>query len=218
MKKLGDWVTGFEEAVIAFLLGLMTGVTFGQVIGRYVFHSGWLPALELTTTLFSWLVLFGMSYGIKIGAHLGVDSFIRLFPKPLFRACAVFGALVSVLYAVLLLNADWLRELFGVNTRGGAIDYWQRMYKIGIGLEDLRLPEFLMQAFGFRSETLPRWRMMKPPMVGVPFLVSRCDSGPSSRIGWPSLWRDLSQRMTAGPHRKHTKSAVITAPPVRNVR
>jgi C4-dicarboxylate transporter DctQ subunit len=157
MKKLGDWVTGFEEAVIAFLLGLMTGVTFGQVIGRYVFHSGWLPALELTTTLFSWLVLFGMSYGIKIGAHLGVDSFIRLFPKPLFRACAVFGALVSVLYAVLLLNADWLRELFGVNTRGGAIDYWQRMYKIGIGLEDLRLPEFLMQAFGFRSETLPRW-------------------------------------------------------------
>lgn len=157
MKRIGDWVTGFEEAVIALLLGLMTIVTFGQVIARYVFHSGWLPALEFTTTLFSWLVLFGISYGIKIGAHLGVDAFIRLFPKPVFRAFALFGALASVLYAVILLNADWLKDWFGVNTRGGAIDYWYRMYRIGIGLEDLRLPEFLMHAFGFRSETVPRW-------------------------------------------------------------
>ncbi len=39
------------------------------------------------------------------------------------------------------------------------LDDWIRIpgTKIGIGLEDLRLPEFLMQAFGFRSETLPRW-------------------------------------------------------------
>ncbi|MGE0650982.1 MAG: TRAP transporter small permease, partial [Alphaproteobacteria bacterium] len=61
------------------------------------------------------------------------------------------------LYAVILLNADWLKFLFGLETRGGAIDYWHRMFVIGIGLEDLRLPEFMMQLFGFRAETLPRW-------------------------------------------------------------
>ena len=157
MKTFERYVTAFEEGVLAFLLAAMTLVTFFQVIARYVFHSGWLAALECTTTLFSWLVLFGISYGIKMGTHLGVDSLIRLFPRPVFRACALFGAVACILYAVILLNADWLKVLFGANTRGGAIDYWHRMFVIGIGLDDLRLPEFMMHLLGFRAETLPRW-------------------------------------------------------------
>jgi C4-dicarboxylate transporter DctQ subunit len=157
MKSFENAVTAVEEAVLALLLAAMTLVTFFQVVARYVFHSGWLAALECTTTLFSWLVLFGISYGVKMGTHLGVDAFVRLLPRPVFRATAVFAALACILYAIILLNADWLKYLFGLETRGGAVDYWYRMYMIGIGLEDLRLPEFMMQLLGFRAETLPRW-------------------------------------------------------------
>ena len=55
---------------------------FGSgTLGNYGCHTldtaVW--ALELTVYLFAWLVLFGMSYGVKVHAHLGVDAFVRLF-------------------------------------------------------------------------------------------------------------------------------------------
>ena len=58
---------------------------------------------------------------------------------------------------------------------------------------------------------------MSPPMVGVPFLVSRCDGGPSSRIGWPLPCLMRSAAMIRGPKKKTKNSAVAVAPPVRKV-
>ena len=54
-------------------------------------------------------------------------------------------------------------------------------------------------------------------MVGVPFLVTRWDCGPSVRIGWPLPCLSRSWSMIAGPNRNTNTSAVIIAPPVRNV-
>ena len=59
--------------------------------------------------------------------------------------------------------------------------------------------------------------MMSPPMVGVPFLVSRWPSGPSSRIGWPLPCFLRSQRMNGAPMANAMIIAVNIAPPVRNV-
>src|SRR3546814_10591963 len=68
-------VNRLEEGLIALLLGGMAMITFCQVVARYLFNSGAVWALELTTYLFAWLVLIGASYGVKISAHLGVDAF-----------------------------------------------------------------------------------------------------------------------------------------------
>ena len=54
-------------------------------------------------------------------------------------------------------------------------------------------------------------------MVGVPFLVSRCDSGPSVRIGWPSRCLIFSQLMMCGPISSVRKNANRMALPARNV-
>ena len=67
-----------EETVIAALLGLMTLMTFANVVARYVFNSNILWALELTVFMFGWLVLLGASYAVKKRAHLGVDAIINL--------------------------------------------------------------------------------------------------------------------------------------------
>lgn len=172
MQRVDNWVTRFEENVIAFLLAAMTIVSFTQVVARYGFNSGWTGALEFTRILFAWLILFGMSYGVKIGAHLGVDAIIRLFPAPVFRAIAVFGALCGVAYAVILLYADWL-QIFGIETRGGAIDYWSRMFKIGIGLDDLRYPELIQEMFGTK-ERVQRWIAYLILPVGLALFAFRC--------------------------------------------
>ncbi|MEX3010251.1 TRAP transporter small permease [Hoeflea sp. TYP-13] len=149
-------VLRFEENVLAVLLALITVVSFIQVIARYGFNTGWGGALEFTRILFAWMILFGMSYGIKIGSHLGVDAFIKMLPARLFRAVALFGALCAVIYAVMLISSTWL-TLFGVETRGGgAVDYWSKMYKIGIGLDDLRYPVWMQDTFGLQ-ERVQRW-------------------------------------------------------------
>ena len=148
-------VTRFEENVLATLLALITIVSFVQVIARYGFNTGWGGALEFTRILFAWMILFGMSYGIKIGSHLGVDAVITLLPQRLFRAVAIAGALCCVLYAVILISSTWL-NFFGADTKGGAVFYWERMFKIGIGLDDLRYPVWMQETFGLQ-ERVQRW-------------------------------------------------------------
>ncbi|MGV6848143.1 MAG: TRAP transporter small permease [Marinibacterium sp.] len=98
-----------EESVIALLLGLMTVVTFANVVARFVFNSNILWALELTVFMFAWLVLLGASYAVKKHAHLGVDAVINLLAPPARRVVALIAACCLV-FSLLLLK--------------GAYDYW----------------------------------------------------------------------------------------------
>ena len=108
-------IARFEENVIAALLAIITLVAFAQVIARYGFNSGWSGALEFQRILFSWLILFGMSYGVRANTHLGFDAFVRMFPPKIFRVVAVLGAVACVVYGVTLLNSAWL-QVFGAHT------------------------------------------------------------------------------------------------------
>jgi C4-dicarboxylate transporter DctQ subunit len=110
----------------------MTLVTFIQVVLRYGFNTGFVWALELTTYLFAWLVLFGMSYGVKVSAHLGVDAFVKLFgagPRRIFGLLAVAAGLI---YGTILLIGSW--------------DYVSKLFLIGIESEDLPIPQWIPMA------------------------------------------------------------------------
>ncbi|MCG3267459.1 TRAP transporter small permease [Yoonia sp. I 8.24] len=96
-----------EETVIALLLGLMTLVTFANVVLRYAFSSQLIWGLELTLILFAWLVIFGISYGFKVTMHLGVDAVLALVSKPAQLAMALIGAAVTLVYLLLLLKGAW---------------------------------------------------------------------------------------------------------------
>ena len=166
------WVQRAEENFLAFLLATITLVSFLQVIARYGFNTGWGGGLEFTTIMFAWMILFGMSYGIRTGTHLGVDALIRKFPKPLFKVAALFGAMCGVMYGVLLLSADWLQYL-GADTKGGAIVYWSKFFKIGIGLDDLRYPDWFQSVFGMQ-ERVHRWLAYLMLPLGLALFTYRC--------------------------------------------
>ena len=72
------FVDQIEESSIALCLGMMTLITFANVIARYVFNSNILWGLELTVFLFAWLILMGASYAVKKHVHIGVDVVINL--------------------------------------------------------------------------------------------------------------------------------------------
>jgi C4-dicarboxylate transporter, DctQ subunit len=144
MEAFRNLTRRLEEAVIALLLAAMTIVTFSQVVARYVFNSGWPAALELTTIMFAWLVLFGASYAMRIGAHLGVDILIRLLPAPAYRAMTVLGALACIVYAGILFYGS-CGDPFATGQVCGA-GYVGKMYAVGLKTSDLHWPRWAVYA------------------------------------------------------------------------
>lgn len=106
-STLGKVVHEFEETMIALLLGLMTLVTFINVVMRYGYNSQLIWGLELVLVLFAWLVLFGISYGFKIVAHLGVDAVLNLVGPGPRKVMGILAATVCLIYALLLLKGGW---------------------------------------------------------------------------------------------------------------
>ena len=114
----------FEESLIAIILGLMAVITFANVVIRklqeYSFwRSDWfapvadplstfgLLSLELTVFLFAWLVLLGVSYCVKLKAHLGVDLVLNLVTAGPRKVLALISVVLCVIYALLLLKGSW---------------------------------------------------------------------------------------------------------------
>ena len=129
--KLGRAIHGIEETAIAILLGLMTLITFCNVVARYVLNSNILWQLEATVFLFAWLVLFGVSYGVKTTAHLGVDIIINEVGPGLRKFLGVLSTLVCLVFALLMLKGGW--------------DYWWKFADKASFLEvnDIPMPGFL---------------------------------------------------------------------------
>ncbi|MBE2295040.1 MAG: TRAP transporter small permease [Phycisphaerales bacterium] len=118
-----------EEGFIALLLALMVTISFVQVINRYVLGTGFTWALELITYLFAWLVLFGVSYGIKTGAHIGIDALVRQFPYKLRRVIGFLGVLACCAYCIIMLI--------------GATEYVHKLYELDIEAQDLPIPRWI---------------------------------------------------------------------------
>ena len=107
MQRLGRAINTFEETAIAVILGLMTVITFINVVLRYGFGSSLLWGLEVVTILFAWLVLFGISYGVKVTAHLGVDAVTNIVSHPVRRVLLFISCAACLAYALLLMKGAW---------------------------------------------------------------------------------------------------------------
>ena len=60
-----------EENLLVLTLTSIMLVSFGQVIARYGFNTGWSAALEFNTTAFSWLIYWAWVMALKSGCISG---------------------------------------------------------------------------------------------------------------------------------------------------
>ncbi len=121
-----------EEGIISLLLVSMTLMVFVEVVMRFVFNSGFMWSQELTLHISAWFVLFGASYGLKVGAHIGVDAFIRIVPDTMKRLLSSLAVILSLVYCGLFIYGSWI--------------YLAKMKKIGIELEDMPIPAWIAQS------------------------------------------------------------------------
>lgn len=118
-----------EEAIIAVLLAAMTLLVFFEVVLRFGFGEGLMWAQELTLHLSAWLVLFGVSYGIKVGSHIGVDALVKIMPAMARRIIGGIAVAACLFYTGLFIKGSWV--------------YLAKMYKIGIELDDMPIPKWI---------------------------------------------------------------------------
>lgn len=103
-QSIGDRI---EQTLIGSILGLMTAITFANVVARYVFNSNILWALELTVFLFAWMVLLGASYAVKVGSHLGVDIVLMSVSPRMRKLIGMVSVSCCIVFSFLLLKGSW---------------------------------------------------------------------------------------------------------------
>ena len=124
-----NWFERAEEGLIALLLAAMTLIIFGQVIARYVFNYSFVWALELVTYLFAGLIFLGMAYGVRVGAHIGIDALVKSLGPRSSRVVGSLAAASCVAYAVIVLV--------------GSVQYVEKMRSIGILSQDLPIEQWI---------------------------------------------------------------------------
>jgi len=123
------WLEHFEEGLITFLMAAMTLVTFLQVVARYVFNYSFVWALELTGVMFAWLIFVGMSYGVRVGAHIGVDAVVKSLAPGAARLVATVAAALCIVYASIVFV--------------GGFTYVRKMYEVGILMQDIPIQQWI---------------------------------------------------------------------------
>jgi C4-dicarboxylate transporter DctQ subunit len=142
-----------EEAFMIVALTFMTLLTFVQVVLRYGFSSGFVWSLEATTYTFAWLVLVGMSYGVRTEAHIAVDLLTSRLPPRAARGIAVAALVCALGYCGLMIYGsgqfvDRLMTL-GTNARDIPLPRWvlTGIMPVAFGLLALRLVQFAWRSF-----------------------------------------------------------------------
>jgi len=180
-SRLGRIMDDIEETAIAVCLGLMTLITFANVIARYLFNSNLLWALEITVFLFAWLILMGASYGVKKHIHIGVDVVINMVSPPTRKLLAIISVIACLAFSILLLIGSW--------------NYWYPFVTERAWLEtdDIPMPEifmFLADWFneGERYEKIPRFIPYMALPLGLALMTFRF-----IQLGWKVLNGDISK-------------------------
>jgi len=136
-----------EEGVISLLLVGMTLMVFVEVVMRFGFNTGFLWIQELTLHTSAWFVLFGASYGVKVGAHIGVDAIVKMIPPGPRRWVSMVAVSLSLFYCGLLMYGGWV--------------YLAKMLKVGIELEDLPIPRWIAHSILFIGFVLLAFRFIQ---------------------------------------------------------
>ena len=148
-----------EEWIISLMLLAMTGLTFYQVVLRYVFNGGMSWALELTGVFFAVMIFIGVPYGVRVSSHIGVDALVKLLPTGKRKAVAILAVLLSLIYVGFIFT--------------GSMQYVLKMKDVGIELEDMPIERWQVLAVMPLGMALTGFRFLQ---IFYDLITGRADS------------------------------------------
>jgi C4-dicarboxylate transporter DctQ subunit len=129
LQRLRQFLDHAEETFMAVALAFMTILTFIQVVMRE-FGAGWVWSLEATTYAFAWMILIGMSYGVRTQAHIAIDLVSNKLPRGARRIMALAAILLCLVYC-------------GFMFYGGSL-FVDGLMTLGNNARDIPLPRWLL--------------------------------------------------------------------------
>lgn len=121
-----------EEMLIGALLAAMVIITCLQVILRYAFDSGIVWGLEATSYAFLWMVLLGLSYGVRTNSHIAVDLLVTCLPSRFRRLVLLVSVSLCLIYALTMLYGTYI--------------YIERLYLLEIHAQNIPLPKWILSS------------------------------------------------------------------------
>ena len=101
MQKL-RYLTTAIQIICATLMGVVTVVTFAQVIRRHVLGDAWRWPAELAIFSMVWITFLGAVLCLKDKEHTRIDFFINLLPAKVKKWIEVLGLVVCFTFMMML--------------------------------------------------------------------------------------------------------------------
>jgi TRAP-type mannitol/chloroaromatic compound transport system permease small subunit len=161
-ERLADGIDNFIDAVgrvTAWSSFALAAVMGGNVLLRYVFHTGTVWSQELEWHLMAPICLFGMSYALRHGEHVRVDVMFAGFTQRSKYFVEFLSSLILMAISVIIiwLSINYVMQSWSVaegsaNPGGIPARYvLKSLIPIGFALK-------FVQAFGHAIRFFHAWR------------------------------------------------------------
>jgi TRAP-type C4-dicarboxylate transport system permease small subunit len=134
MKQLLTGLRHFTEGAAAFMLAALFSVFMVQIAARYLFNipMGW--TVEVSLTLWLWLVFWGGGFCLRASDHIRFDMLYHSVSRPTQR---IFGGLAALMiiaaFAISFLptvDYVWFYKIKRSNTLGIRLHYVFSIYLV----------------------------------------------------------------------------------------
>ena len=121
-EKLAEGIDRFIDIVgqitawSSFALAVVMG---GNVLLRYIFHTGTVWSQELEWHLMAPICLFGMSYALRHGEHVRVDVLFASFSPRTKEFIEIITALISMAVCAIIVWLSWSYVAYSWNIGEG---------------------------------------------------------------------------------------------------
>ncbi|MBN2259228.1 MAG: TRAP transporter small permease [Clostridiales bacterium] len=142
LKKIDNY---FEEYLSAFLLIVMTGLIFFQVVSRFILNIPLAWSEESARYAFVWLIYISAALAVKHHEHIRVEIGLILFKGRAKLIALVFTDIIFLIFSLILLK-DGISLVMMITKHGQispavgfSMNYVYAIIPIGYGLMVLRL-------------------------------------------------------------------------------
>ena len=117
MKKVYRAFCRFEEILAMCLLGGLAALVFISALMRTIKHPlNW--AQDVALVAFAWLIFFGSDIAVRGSGLIGIDMFVKRFPKKvqkaldiLFKIMILVFLCILVFYGIRMTVTGWKRQI-----------------------------------------------------------------------------------------------------------
>lgn len=97
----------FIKWQLVIMMMIIAGLTFYQVIMRYVFNSASSWSEELIRFVFIWCSFMAAAVGVREGIHIGINIFVNLLPRKIIPLTEILVNLAILIFAGYMVYYGW---------------------------------------------------------------------------------------------------------------